>query len=101
MTIDTGGPAFPMPVSGFTERQPGMTMRDWFAGLALAAIGTWMPVTSCATLESAATLRLRAEWVYRQADAMIAAGGKGALNFKAAFDAEALLAADAFGRGDV
>lgn len=48
MSIDTGGPAFPLPdktvtYSGaygsggtYTTAQPGMSLRDWFAGQALA-----------------------------------------------------------------
>lgn len=41
-TIDSGGPAFPgQPWPdrvGVYEKAPGMTLRDWFAGQALAGI---------------------------------------------------------------
>jgi len=33
-TINDGGPAFPIPDEGW----PGMTLRDWFAGQALAGM---------------------------------------------------------------
>jgi hypothetical protein len=35
-TINDGGPAFPVP--GSTATDIGMTLRDWFAGQALAGI---------------------------------------------------------------
>jgi hypothetical protein len=35
-TINDGGPAFPF--DGYGERVPGMTLRDWFAGQALAGM---------------------------------------------------------------
>jgi hypothetical protein len=34
-TIDDGGPAFPRPM---VAAAPGMTLRDWFAGQALAGM---------------------------------------------------------------
>jgi hypothetical protein len=36
--IDDGGPAFPIPGSEFNERYPGMTMRQYYAGLAMQGI---------------------------------------------------------------
>ena len=36
--IDDGGPAFPVPNSVNANIVRGMTLRDWFAGQALAAI---------------------------------------------------------------
>lgn len=38
-TIDDGGPAFPVPNDANTNGQEGMSLRDWFAGQALA--GVW------------------------------------------------------------
>ena len=37
--IDDGGPAFPRTGNNYTEKyQSGMTLRDWFAGQALAGM---------------------------------------------------------------
>ncbi len=36
MTKSDGGPAFPIEMTG-TPYAPGMTLRDWFAGQAMAA----------------------------------------------------------------
>lgn len=81
--IDDGGPAFARP--GFfhdgctaekdCEPSDGMSLRDWFAGQALIALGTWMPVpkTGHPSLHSDETLKSRAEIAYRQADAMLSA----------------------------
>lgn len=66
--IDDVGPAFPMAtVDGWV--QPGMTLRDWFAGHALAGLcaNNYYPETSCEITALAA---------YRLADAMIAEGNK-------------------------
>jgi hypothetical protein len=80
-TKDDGGPAFPCAEGETTMRQEGMTLRDWFAGQSLAGIGTWLPPgrTEEGTLSVAQPWRqreLRAEWAYRQADAMIAERNK-------------------------
>jgi hypothetical protein len=94
MTDDekTGGPAFPQSETlhedGATlvrEAHGGMTKRDWFAGQALVAMGTWhppgdyvdqygMPLQTHTRQYQAILRQLRAEWAYAQADAMIAAG---------------------------
>lgn len=75
-----GGLAFPALIphnSQFHYPANGMTLRDWFAGQALASIGTWMPtVDLSARLVDASVLAMRAEWAYRQADAMLAARNK-------------------------
>lgn len=48
-------------------------LRDWFAGQALATLGTWMPMMAgTADLNSYAALNARAQWAYAQADAMLA-----------------------------
>lgn len=64
--IDDGGPAFPMAtVDGWV--QTGMTLRDWFAGQALAGLcasasGIGIPSDEMAGI------------AYSRADAMIAEG---------------------------
>lgn len=76
--IEDGGPAF--PVQSSTWDYKGLTARDWFASQALAGIGTWMPVPSHGTpsLHSVETLKARAEYAYKQADAMLEARKGGA-----------------------
>lgn len=68
-----GGPAFPRPASEDTSRgsqkdgdttedaQPGMSLRDWFAGKALASLAPHS-ITAVETAEDC----------YRLADAMLA-----------------------------
>lgn len=58
-----GGPAFPVP--GFDY---GMSVRDWFAGQALAGI---MAATS--NVSNACSVGSAAGWAYEIADAMLAA----------------------------
>lgn len=36
--IYDGGPAFPTPENKFGEYTPGLSLRDWFAGRALAGL---------------------------------------------------------------
>ena len=38
MVTNDGGPAFPVNDPGDPAQMPGMTLRDWFAGQALAGI---------------------------------------------------------------
>jgi len=61
--IDDGGPAFPAQ-DNCNSRYPGMTLRDWFAGQALAGICAHMGPIDCIPDTKLA---------YRVADAMIAA----------------------------
>jgi len=74
--IYDGGPAFPTPENKFGEYTPGLSLRDWFAGQALAGMGTWMPHPSdccdAPDLRSAGALQRRSAWAYAQADAMLA-----------------------------
>lgn len=94
--IDDGGLAFPgrrsEHVNFFVDsdghenptyaecEHPGMTLRDWFAGQALVAMGTWMPVPASGypNLLQIETQTARALCAYAQADAMIAARKGGA-----------------------
>ena len=72
MARDDGGPAFPSMATteeltdgGYRTRQylqPGMTLRDWFAGQALA---------NSQICESSADNNLNASWAYDAADAML------------------------------
>ena len=54
----------------------GMTLRDHFAGQALASIGTWMPIHGGGDLGTKRAMEARALWAYEQADAMLAARAK-------------------------
>ena len=75
--VDNGGPAFPIPLNpgeSYTEhgKADGMTLRDWFAGQALVAIGaadmrSEMPIVPETMARNA----------YALADAMIAERAKG------------------------
>lgn len=47
-------------------------LRDQMAMAALQGIGTWMP-RGCTSMNNDETLKARAEWAYRQADAMLEA----------------------------
>jgi hypothetical protein len=80
MKTETGGPAFPTVTSreelsaeGYRtihDRENGMTLRDWFAGQALAGMfsrDTYDP--------GQATDEQRAALAYRQADAMLKVNG--------------------------
>jgi hypothetical protein len=64
--IDDGGPAFPEPSRSWQYASNGMTLRDWFAGQALAAMELWSGVKPSHVGQFA-------DAAYRYADAMIAA----------------------------
>lgn len=72
--IDNGGPAFPVADSVYPNGQiqygfTGMTLRDWFAGQALAGL------LANATLGSEPAGEI-ARWSYETADAMLAERAK-------------------------
>lgn len=79
MAVDNGGPAFPMAsgpearVNEATHCNEGMSLRDWFAGQAIAGIlanaGEYGGVSLPADEKAA-------QWVYRYADAMLAERNK-------------------------
>jgi len=69
-TINTGGPAFPVPprIHSYDNNPiPGMTLRDWFAGQALSG----MPADELARSPNG-----YAKYSYELADAMIAERSK-------------------------
>ncbi len=78
--IDDGGSAFPFEGGENNGISPegGMTLRDWFAGQCLVAMGTWAPVEPAEWPHRDVVQKMRAEFAYEQADAMIAARKGGA-----------------------
>lgn len=72
--INNGGPAYPQnEYSAYEPYREGMSLRDYFAGQVLIAIGNWTPGTDVPSYEFSEMRKRRAEWAYRQADAMLAA----------------------------
>lgn len=68
---DDGGPAFPIPGLSNDADFNGMSLRDWFAGMALQGGLCFHQEDGCLRHEEdAATI------AYRFADAMLAARGK-------------------------
>ena len=63
--MDDGGPAFPF--QDITTAIHGMSLRDWFAGQAMAALIPEVPVGTGGT-----TYAHVAEWAYLAADEMLA-----------------------------
>ena len=81
-----GGPAFPVnsvkliDIGAYTVLHPGMSLRDWFAGMAMQgmlAYGVATVYRERAAEEGIPFSRLLAEESYRHADAMLAAREKG------------------------
>lgn len=76
---DNGGPAFPeqniMAHGNMmkAETTPGMTLRDWFAGQALAAIISKHPAKAGDHAALIDGVRAKCEGAYAYADAMLAA----------------------------
>ena len=69
--IDTGGPAFPIETTA-TPYAPGMSLRDWFAGQALAGYTASGDINPYGTASPESLAKI-ASWAYRVSDAMIAA----------------------------
>jgi len=63
-TINDGGPAFP---TRYHEDMHGMTLRDWFAGQALAGL------LACGEAHDEHTDSVTAGAAYKMADAMLTA----------------------------
>ena len=76
---DDGGPAFPFWDAMAEGANPGMTLRDWFAGQALSGelASQSGNAGEYATNISPCLLEDRAAMLWRFADAMIAAREKG------------------------
>ena len=70
---DNGGPAFPIPGSEREPERGGMTLRDWFAGQALAGDAANSSDGNYSQSASDAQLLNAAKLFYRIADAMIEA----------------------------
>lgn len=64
------------PEDPLAPNEDNRSLRDWFAGQALASVGTWMPAHGGSDLGSKAAMQARALWAYEQADAMIAERAK-------------------------
>jgi len=69
---DNGGPAFPRPNSSYASSQTGMSLRDWFAGQALAG---WLASYAADASHPvvAGSEYVVAGQAYKMADAMLAA----------------------------
>jgi hypothetical protein len=67
--------AVDMPECDFLVQLPqlDMRLRDWLAGQALVAMGTWMPGPNMFDLGAPVACAARAVWAYQQADAMLKA----------------------------
>lgn len=73
MSEQNGGQAFP------TTTREGMTLRDYFAGQALIAMGMWTPSYKASIGGKVFDFEIqaaRARFAYEQADAMLEARGK-------------------------
>lgn len=81
MSTKYGGPAFPVTLDDFREfpdhPAPGMSLRDWFAGQAMAHLGLVLFETIRNTGE-VPTIGQVASLAYELADAMLAVREKGA-----------------------
>jgi len=69
---DDGGPAFPVDMDRYGDRNEGMSLRDYLAGQALIGMGVWVPFQDW-NLTTGSALAGRAKWAYAQADHMLEA----------------------------
>lgn len=67
MTDKTGGPAFPIKGPLMTCDEQGVTLRDWFAGLAMQGM------LACGEQHDANTSSVLSEDAYKIADTMLKA----------------------------
>lgn len=65
--------AFPESRKAEDWIETGLTLRDYFAGQALAGMGQWCPGLDPYWPNPEEVCRRKAEWAYRQADAMLEA----------------------------
>ena len=70
-----GGPAFPKVAENFKSGWPGMSLRDWFAGMAIPLASRWEEQAPTYTTPEP-SYRGIAERAYFLADAMLAAREK-------------------------
>lgn len=68
--INDGGAAFPIPENEYHTMQVGMSLRDWFAGQALAAL---ISRDADDSAYGSDMVKVRPVLAYEYADAMIAA----------------------------
>lgn len=76
MSIDNGGPAFPVPDR---DSGKGMSLRDWFAGQAMQGMLSCQDFMNEAIkicVDRDAARESVAKWAYLQADAMLQARGQ-------------------------
>ena len=69
MSKRDGGPAFPLQDTSCFNVNEGMSLRDWFAGMALQGYAS-NPDANCTVPDKLA------EWAYADADAMLKARDK-------------------------
>ena len=69
LMIDDGGNAFPGECSAASDPRRGMSLRDWFAGMAFSNVVTW---THDAEDGVEGELERLASVAYEMADAMLA-----------------------------
>lgn len=78
MRTDPNKPVFPLENPRLLEdgsmfkQHPGITLREYFAGLAMQGLGTWCPGYSNGLLAHPETLAQRALVAVQNADALIA-----------------------------
>jgi hypothetical protein len=72
-TPNDGGRAFPRPAAGYSGSQEGMTLRDYFAGQALAAILVNASADDGSFKSAKELCDIAAPVAYIAADAMIVA----------------------------
>ena len=71
--LNDGGPAFPMASGPCNDFEHGMSLRDWFAGKALAGMAGEYRTAQMYTCEFDETCESIAKSAYELADAMLKA----------------------------